>query len=517
MNFSENKPLLIALVACLTLVGSAFLAFLLQDWRALPLGFLLFPVLLLAWRNPRLGLLAFLVYLPLSSTVAFAWAKVYLVKGNMIRYTRAYPLYKTAKDVFYLPALAKILLRTDTFSKLRPKINPLLIAIAALTLSVLVTFFFINLGKFSESNFVSGLIGVKIILGYIPLIICGYYLINNLADLQLVSRLMLVMVIVCCGLAFVQYILLAQEICPRNFQLNEVAPSPELAKFFPSILDKVTLKAQCFVGGSLLFNPGRGLIRLPGTFSDPWQWSWFLISSSFITSAAVFSEVSRRWRLVSYLSIIFVLVATFISGQRIAFFFVPIFYMLLFCLNQKYNRWLLLKFALLSGASLLLVTQVGYLRDRWANFVDRWQNEPPIRFMVKQFNWLLNNRLSLFGQGLGRASSATRRLVSEEAPTKLIETYYVKLMYEMGIVGFISFLAVVTILTILTFKAWTAVKEPTLRSWGICMWVFVLFISFNPYYYPLAVEPVSVYYWLFAGMLLKLPELETTVEKLKNT
>jgi hypothetical protein len=263
----------------------------------------------------------------------------------------------------------------------------------------------------------------------------------------------------------------------------------------------------------VLFNPGRGLIRLPGTFSDPWQWGWFLISSSFITSAACFSEVSRRWRLVSYLAIIFVLVATFISGQRIAIFLVPIFYILLFCLNQKYNRWLWIKLTLLFGGSLLLVTQVGYFRDRWANFVDRLQSEPPIQFMLKQFNWLLNNRLSLFGQGLGRASSAARRLVGEEAPTKLIETYYVKLMYEMGIVGFLSFLAVVSILTILTFKAWTGVKDPALRSWGLCMWIFVLFISFNPYYYPLAVEPVSVYYWLFAGMLLKLPELE---EKLSS-
>ena len=35
----------------------------------------------------------------------------------------------------------------------------------------------------------------------------------------------------------------------------------------------------------------------------------------------------------------------------------------------------------------------------------------------------------------------------------------------------------------------------------------VIFISYNPYYYPLSVEPVSVYYWLFAGILLKLPEI----------
>jgi hypothetical protein len=40
------------------------------------------------------------------------------------------------------------------------------------------------------------------------------------------------------------------------------------------------------------------------------------------------------------------------------------------------------------------------------------------------------------------------------------------------------------------------------------MWVFVLFISLFPYYYPLDVEPVNVYYWLAAGIVLKLPEID---------
>jgi hypothetical protein len=38
--------------------------------------------------------------------------------------------------------------------------------------------------------------------------------------------------------------------------------------------------------------------------------------------------------------------------------------------------------------------------------------------------------------------------------------------------------------------------------------MFLVLISFNPYYYPLIVDPVSVYYWLTAGILLKLPYLE---------
>ena len=40
------------------------------------------------------------------------------------------------------------------------------------------------------------------------------------------------------------------------------------------------------------------------------------------------------------------------------------------------------------------------------------------------------------------------------------------------------------------------------------MWVFVLFISYFPYYYPLDVDPVNVYYWLAAGIALKVPEID---------
>ncbi|HEY9601348.1 MAG TPA: hypothetical protein V6C85_07050, partial [Allocoleopsis sp.] len=39
-------------------------------------------------------------------------------------------------------------------------------------------------------------------------------------------------------------------------------------------------------------------------------------------------------------------------------------------------------------------------------------------------------------------------------------------------------------------------------------WVFVLFISYNTYYYPLDVDPVAVYYWFFAGVTLSLPEID---------
>jgi hypothetical protein len=70
------------------------------------------------------------------------------------------------------------------------------------------------------------------------------------------------------------------------------------------------------------------------------------------------------------------------------------------------------------------------------------------------------------------------------------------------------FLALVTTLTIICFKAFRQVKDKNLRGMGAALWTYVLFISYNTYYYPLDVDPVAVYYWFAAGMILKLPELD---------
>jgi hypothetical protein len=98
---------------------------------------------------------------------------------------------------------------------------------------------------------------------------------------------------------------------------------------------------------------------------------------------------------------------------------------------------------------------------------------------------------------------------------KLVETYYPKILHEIGPAGTLAFLALVTSLTIFTFKAYRSVKNRSFRSYGASFWVFILFISYNTYYYPLDVDPVAVYYWLVAGLILKLPELDKQ-ERLKE-
>lgn len=151
------------------------------------------------------------------------------------------------------------------------------------------------------------------------------------------------------------------------------------------------------------------------------------------------------------------------------------------------------------------MSKVSFVKERVENLTNRWNYSSPIDFISKQVVWLLNGRLSFLGEGVGTATSGARLLGNVE----LIETFQVKVLYEVGILGGLTYFALMCTLLILTLRAYQRLKEPKMRQLSLCLWSFLLLISLNPYYYPLAVDPVNVYYWLIGGLLLKLPEIES--------
>jgi len=113
---------------------------------------------------------------------------------------------------------------------------------------------------------------------------------------------------------------------------------------------------------------------------------------------------------------------------------------------------------------------------------------------------------------VGRATNSTRIF----GTTQLIETFQPKLIYELGYPGMIAFQIMLLHLAFLTFRAYRSVKDKSLRSYGASFWVFVGFITLNTQYYPLDVDPVSVYYWVLAGAILKLPTIDKQVQDEKH-
>ncbi|WP_413174666.1 hormogonium polysaccharide biosynthesis protein HpsL [Anabaena azotica] len=443
-------------------------------------------VITLCYKYPQPALFAFVIYVPFAGTIIY-------ILGNS-------PILQLAKDAFYVPA-AIALWQTCKKQK-QPFIIPQSIKTPFLILfsCCMLTLVMINGGQQLNPSggdipIGIGILGLKVFLGYFPLITCVYYLIRNQQHFWLLSRLQILLILVCCILGVIQYIMLTKGICKGTIGVEGEA------------LFKATLDARCLVGGALLYTPEQGVIRLPGTFVAPWQWAWFLISSTFFTFATTFSDKSIIWRLISLVTLALVFFNAVISGQRIALALVPVCFALLLLLTGQLVN--LKKFIPLGGAfAVILVIAMAanptIVQDRMDSFISRWNASPPHKFIVEQFQENWKSVDTPIGSGLGRATNSARVFGS----TKLVETYYPKVLYEVGIVGVLAFLAFVTSLTVATFKTYRTIKNRNLRTYGASMWVFILFISYNTYYYPLDVDPVAVYYWLCAGIIFNLPILD---------
>jgi hypothetical protein len=446
----------------------------------------------LSFKYPRKALWAFLIYLPFGGTVVYA-----LAGGNA--------LFQLAKDGFYIPAVVTLFQECQRKKQafLLPKgIKPALIFL--LTICILTLLIVNGAQQFSPGKdgqpILLGILGLKVFLGYLPLITCAYYLIRSKRELLFATRMHTILAIICCVLGFVQYYFLLSGKCVGTRGLTG------------SALFKATLEARCLVGGALLYSPEQGVIRLPGTFVSPWHWAWFLIANAFTTFATAFSDPSPLWRIAGLVGMAGVFVNSVISGQRIALALVPVVTIILLVLTGQVanlKRFIPIAIGLGVMGAIAFTMFPDVINERVQSFVDRWNASPPTDFIADQAQHTGGGQKGIFGKGLGRATNSARAFGN----VALVETYYPKLIYEMGPLGAVGFFALATSLTVITFKVYRSVKDKNLRSFGASFWVFVLIIGWNTYWYPLDTDPVAVYYWFFAGVILRLPEIDKEEQK----
>lgn len=449
-------------------------------------------IIALAIRFPQIAFYGFIFYIPFSGTV------IYALGGGLA--------LQLSKDAIFFPALFAVILFCIKHKRSIIVPPALKIPLVLYGTFLAAVFLFVNgsqqLSAVDEIPLLIGVVGLRSLVGYLLLTTCVYHLIQSKQELDFLLRSQVVLILISCGLAFLQYLMLKTGRCPGTVGTG-------------GDLFKASLEARCLVGGSLLYAPEQGQIRLPGTFVAPWQWGWFLISSAFFAFGTAFSDRALLWRILGVVSIASVFITAFLSGQRIALALVPFAIALLLILTGQILN--LKRFIpVVIGLSLILSFAATHnpelVTNRIESFQARWEAAPPQIFIANQFAWALEQQQGLLGRGLGRATNAARIF----GETVLVETYHAKVVYEIGIIGLFLMLLVYTVLVLVTFKAYRSTKEPQLREYGASMFTFVLFISYFPYYYPLDVDPVNVYYWLAIGIALKLPEIDRQ-ERLKQS
>lgn len=469
--------------------GSIFLGLVIGLFAGLPLGVGLalgVICLVLSYKFPRAALYGFILYMPFSGTVTYTISS----SGS--------PVLQLAKDAFYIPACIAVFMLC--IKQRQPLVIPksIHVPLAIVLTFCSVTLLFVNglqqLTSSGEQPILMGILGLKVLIGYLPLITCTFYLIRDRKDLELLLRMQAGLIITCCALAFVQYMFLKTGRCEGTTGSG--------AELFQASID-----ARCFVGGALLYTPSQGQIRLPGTFVAPWQWGWFLISSAFWGFTVAFSDPKWYWRIIGLVSLAVTFIMSVLSGQRIALALVPVAIVIQLILSGQIanlKRFIPIGVGLAFILGVAMANNPAVVQERFTSFQDRWRASPPTAFIEEQIRWSLSQQEGIFGRGLGRATNSARTF----GKTALVETYHPKVLYEIGPLGLFALLGLFTALVISTFKIYRSVKQPELRNYGACLWVFVLFISYFPYYYPLDVDPVAVYYWFAIGIIVSLPKLE---------
>jgi hypothetical protein len=465
------------------------------------------PVMFFSYQYPRLALWLFLIYMPFSGTVVY-----WVVGGNAI--------FQLAKDAFYLPAALALAVecyrnkKTFFYPKDLKSSFGLLMFCAVMTLLLvngLMQFWpdcasLPNYGQGQNCKeglpFAQGLLGLKVLVGYVPLMFCGYYLIDTKPKLLWVTRTHVILAIVCCLLNLAQYQMLRSGICAGTEGLGVTGDD----------LFKASLDAKCLVGGALTYTPSQNQIRLPGTFVSPWHWAWFLNSNSALTFATAFSDPSFLWRIGGMVGMGVVFISAVISGQRIATILVPtIIVLLLILTGQVANLKRFIPIAVILSLLLTLAAANNpeVIQERFNSTVERISHAPPHKFIEDQFEWSLKEQRGFLGRGLGTGTNSTRMF----GKAALIETFHPKILYEMGWPGLIAFILFTSHITYLTFRHYRQVRDKSLRSFGSSFWVFIWIISFFPYWYPLDTDPVCIYYWFFAGVIFRLPEIDKEERK----
>ena len=116
------------------------------------------------------------------------------------------------------------------------------------------------------------------------------------------------------------------------------------------------------------------------------------------------------------------------------------------------------------------------------------------------------------GLGTGMSTGPARYALEEGAELPLVETFFAKSVVEFGAPGLV--IVVLLLITIL-IAAWTAKKQlihPFFRAYGSATLAYCILIAVNSAKGSiLDIDPANVLFWLFLGILLKLPFLEAEI------
>jgi hypothetical protein len=345
-------------------------------------------------------------------------------------------------------------------------------------------------------NHLVGAIGIKVWLLYVPLYFLGYHLFRDKDDLRRTLGLMSVVAVPALVLGIIEALLVNGGHANLVYRFYGNAASATTQNF-----------AQFDLGSS------GSIRRVSSTFSFGAQYYAFAVTMIAVSYGWLRSRGAHdRKVVIGRVVWLLAIAAALTSGLRGAIVFVP-FLVLLIALFERGRLPSALGRLLAPAAGLLAAVSVFHspVRVLIGNAVHLGRQEFANVF-VHGFGRAFH--LTLTGVGTGADTSASRYAFAQPAGFTGVggtwyESWYVKAALELGIAGLMLVAVTLAVILIRAWRAHRRVRDPALRGVSAALLAFLVWnLVYGIKGQYMDFDPINVYFWLFAGILMKLPVLE---------
>lgn len=435
-----------------------------------PVAFATWAMTFVRWRYGVMGLL---VYLPVAGAVSLWLA--------------SYPVALLFKDLFFvIPIyLAVALLHLHALYRAR---------VPFFVTATMILFGLVVLAEVFNPkipDIMIGAIGAKVWLMYLPLVHVAAAMCVSTGDVVRLFRLMVAVAVVPCAVGLIQLAL-----------ANTIGYQAAIELFYGEAAKAATQGFSRFEVGGLLY-------RIPSTFSFVFQYAGYTLAMIVPAYALTRLDPSRRWRSFARVMLALIIVAGFLTGSRGNFVFIPLLLAMILIIDGRLTGVLAgaIFFPVLVLAALYLggldpLSVLG-LTSRLVSQYGSSLVLPDLITSIQNFP---------LGQGTGMNTGPARHVMSEAAAASFVayEGYYAKTIAELGIPGLVLIVTLFGTIVFHALRSHFAIRDRGLKSASAALTAFLVLMMLHSLKgWQVDLDPINVYFWLFAGMALKLRLLDT--------
>jgi len=471
---------LMGLLFLLTGATAVFAFLILREESLAALGVLLMGTLLatilVRWERGVYGLL---LYLPISGAVTL----------SLLPWNGAPALNPVLlKDwLFVLPAYLGFFAAVGLGVQRIPRIDIL----TGLLLSAFTLLVGVEMLHPGIPNTLTALIGAKVWLTYVPLYFIGSALAMERRNLTRLWRLMAMVAVLPCFVGLCEY---AASLLLGYQQV--------MAAIYGSHAADVTQELTSFLVGE------GAIMRIPSTFTFVTQYFGFTLAMIVPSFALWRSDPSPSWRRIGGILLLLVTLAGFLCGARSAFVFFPLALLLIYWLERGLFGALRAFGYVLAGLGATLGISRMAARPLFDLIWSLFSN-----YAVDTAYGGLAEALSSswLGHGTGTNTGPARYAMARPELFVPIENFYAKAAYELGVAGLVILIFLFAALIFRGLKALSFLRDPGLHATASALTGFLVIIALNSFKgWLLDLDPVNVYFWLFAGLLAGLARQPVT-------